>query len=68
MRESKLLQDIVKKLAGTVVHACHMSILEAEAGRWLQVQGQPRLLSEHHHKVSKRECIEMDPRRSKAIS
>lgn len=38
-----------------------MSILEAEAGRWLQVQGQPRLPSEHRHKVSKRECIEMDP-------
>lgn len=44
-----------------MVHACPMSILEAKSGRWLQVQGQPGLPSEHHHKVSKRECIEMDP-------
>lgn len=55
-----------------MAHACDTSVLEAEAGGWLWVQGQPRLhselLSRHTITVSKRECIEMDPVVCKAIS
>lgn len=36
----------MKELSGTVVHACNINTLEAEAGGLLWVQGQMRLNSE----------------------